>query len=132
RRDVDENVEAAEIMTVRRMKTYSAESGFVYQYFFLESSPRRRLWRQTGTAFLFNVSSDRKTSFVAEVMVEEAALDAWRKAHGRALGEAEKYAAAKMRLFRAFDESSRPEELRNVRVDESNIESLLEPLHLDG
>ena len=36
-----------------------------------------------------------------------------------------------MRLFRAFDESSRPEELRNVRVDESNIESLLAPLGLD-
>ena len=118
-------------MVVRRMKTYSAESGFVYQYYFLESRPRRRLWRLTGTAFLFNVSSDRKTSFVAEVMVEESALEVWQKSHGRALVDTEKYAAAKMRLFRAFDESGRPEELQNVRVDESNIESLLEPLHLD-
>jgi hypothetical protein len=118
-------------MTVRRMKTYSGESGFVYQYFFLESQPRRGLWVRSGTAFLFNVSSDRKTSFVAEVMVLESALAEWQKAHGRALTENEKYAAAKMRLFRAFDESSRPEELRSVSVDESNIESLLGPLHLD-
>ena len=118
-------------MTVRRIKTYSGESGFVYQYFFLESRSRRRLWGRSATVFLFSVSSDRKTSFVAEVVVEETALESWEKAHGRPLTETEKYAAAKMRLFRAFDESSRPEELRNVRVDESNIESLLDPLHLD-
>jgi len=118
-------------MTVRRMKTYSGESGFVYQYFFLESQHRRGLWVRSGTAFLFNVSSDRKTSFVAEVVVLESALEVWQKAHGRPLTETEKYAAAKMRLFRAFDESSRPEELRTVRVDESNIESLVAPLGLD-
>jgi hypothetical protein len=118
-------------MTVRRMKTYSGESGFVYQYFFLESQPRRRFWGQSGTAFLFNVTSDRKTSFVAEVTVLESGLEAWQKAHGRALTENEKYAAAKMRLFRAFDESSSAEQLRSVRVDESNIESLLAPLRLD-
>ena len=118
-------------MTVHRIKTYSGESGYVYQYYFLESQPRRRLWGTKSTAFLFSVSSDRKTSFVAEIIVEEAAVEAWRKAHGRVLTETEKYAAAKMRLFRAFDETRRPEELHNSRVDEANIESLLEPLHLD-
>ena len=118
-------------MTVRRVKAYSAESGFVYQYVFMESRPRRRIWGKTGTACFFSVSSDRKTTFVTEVVVEESALQAWHKAHGRALVETEKYAAAKMRLFRAFDESSGPDELRSVRVDPSNIESLLEPLHLD-
>ncbi len=118
-------------MTVRRMKTYSGESGFVYQYFFVEARPRRRLWGRSGTAFLFSVSSDRKTYFVVEVTVQESALAAWQQAHGRPLTETEQYAAAKMRLFRAFDESKGPEELRSVRVDETNVEPLLAPLHLD-
>jgi len=118
-------------MPVRRMKTYSGESGIVYQYYFLESRPQRRFWGRGGTAFLFHVTSDRKNFFVCEVMVEDAALRAWERAHGRALAEQERYAAAKMALFRAFDESSGPEALSRVRVSEGEIESLLEPLHLD-
>jgi hypothetical protein len=117
-------------MTTRRVKTYSGESGYVYQYSFVESQPRRRFWGPKSTAFLFDVSSDRKTSFTLEVVVEESALEAWQKAHGRSLTETEKYAAAKMRLFRAFDESS-PDQLRTCRVDDRNVESLLEPLGLD-
>ncbi len=119
-------------MTVRRMKTYSGESGVVYQYYFLESRPKRRLWGRHGTAFLFHVTSDRKNFFVSEVLVEAAAVAAWERQHGRALAEQERYAAAKMALFRAFDESSRDEDLLRVRVSEANIESLLEPLQLDG
>ena len=118
-------------MTLRRMKTYSAQSGIVYQYYFLESRPQRRFWGRSGAAFLFHVTSDRKKFLVCEVMVEEAALRAWEKAHGRALAEPERYAVAKMALFRAFDESSRPEELSHIRVSEAEIESLLEPLRLD-
>ena len=118
-------------MPPRRLKTYSAESGYVYQYYFLESRPRRRLWGQAGTAFLFSVSSDRKSSFVLEVLVEKGALEAWNQVHGRSLSENETYAAAKMRLFRAFDESPTPQKLSHVRVEPSNIEALLEPLGLD-
>jgi hypothetical protein len=36
-----------------------------------------------------------------------------------------------MRLFRAFDENETPDEFKDVRVSDSNIQSLLEPLHLD-
>lgn len=117
-------------MPTHRMKTYSGESGYVYQYYFLESQPRKHWWSRTGTAFLFHVTSDRKQFVVVEVLVEERALQAWERAHGRALVETEQYAAAKMRLFRAFDESDSPEKILDVRVSESNIEALLEPLHL--
>ena len=118
-------------MSVRRIKTYSGDSGVVYQYYFLQSRPRRRLLGRGGTGFLFSVSSDRKTSFVVEVVVEESAVARWEKSHDRPLGDTEKYAAAKMRLFRAFDESSRPEQLAHIRVSASNIESVLAPLNLD-
>ena len=59
------------------------------------------------------------------------AMAAVSMAAGWALAEPERYAAAKMALFRAFDESSRPEAISRIRVSEANIESLLEPLHLD-
>ena len=118
-------------MTTRRLKTYSAESGYVYQYFFLESRERRGFWGRTGTAFLFSVSGDGRTSVELEIAVEDAALHAWGKAHGRALTGTETYAAAKMRLFRVFDETPSPAELQHARVDSSNIEALLQPLKLD-
>ena len=117
--------------TPHRLKTYSGESGYVYQYYFLESQPRKRWWSRIGTAFLFHATSDRKQFFVIEVLVEDQALQAWERAHGRALADTEQYAAAMMRLFRAFDENQIPEEFADIRVSESNIESLLEPLHLD-
>ena len=113
------------------MKAYSGESGIVYQYYFLESALRRQIWGRSGTAYLFHVSSDRKNYFVSEVVVEDKALRAWEAAHGRALVDAEKYAAAKMRLFRAFDESPGAEGLRQIRVTAANIETLLEPLRLE-
>jgi hypothetical protein len=117
-------------MPAPRLKTYSAQSGYVYEYYFLESQLRRSLLGRVGTAYLFHVSSNRKQFVVVEVLVEERALRAWEKAHGRELGSTEQYAAAKMRLFRAFDESPTPQELRAVRVSDSNIAMLLEPLHL--
>jgi hypothetical protein len=38
------------------------------------------------------------------VFLPEKSVAAWAKAHDRALTGAEQYAAAKLRLFRAFDE----------------------------
>ena len=117
--------------TLPRLKTYSAESGYVYQYYFLKSQPLRRVWGRGGLVFFFNVTSDRKNFFVIEVLVEDRAARAWQKLHGRELAETEKYAAAKMRLFRAFNEAASPEDLHPVTVNERNIEELLEPLRLD-
>ena len=117
-------------MTAPRMKTYSAESGYVYQYYFLDTQPRKRWLSRIGTAYRFHVTSDRKNFFVVEVLLEDRALEHWARAHGRGLVEQEQYAAAKMRLFRAFDESPTPDQIGEVRVTEANIEPLLEPLHL--
>lgn len=113
------------------MKTYSAQSGYVYQYYFLESKVRRRWLGNGGAAFLFHVTSDRKNFSVVEILLEEAALKAWEKAHGRALAEQEKYAAAKMGLFRTFDETGEPAKLQAFRVSAAMMDELLAPLGLD-
>jgi hypothetical protein len=92
-------------MTVRRMKTYTGEQGYVYQYYFVGKRPAPGAARANpATEYIFDVTSDRKTTFAVTVVLPEDVLRGWAGAHGRPLTEAEQYGAVKMRLFRAFDE----------------------------
>ena len=92
-------------MTVRRLKTYAGAQGYVYQYYFVGKRPALASEPEApATEFVFDVTSDRKLTYAVSVFLPASALAIWAKAHGRALTDAEQYAAAKMRLFRAFDE----------------------------
>jgi len=86
-------------MTVRRMKTYTGGQGYVYQYYFVGK-------RQAGTSteYIFDVTSDRKTTYALSVFLAAKALEEWTAKHKRSLTDAEQYGAIKMRLFQAFDE----------------------------
>ena len=116
----------------RRYKLYAAETGTAYQYFFASSRPVNRPEGQgPGNDYIFVVTPDQRPPFVLRVFISELALEVWRRAHGRDLDSNEMYAAAKMRLFRAFDEiDSLRDEGLNLLVDEGNVEELLEPLNL--
>ena len=89
----------------RRLKTYAGAQGFVYQYYFvgqraaLADDPEA-----PATEFVFDVTSDRKLTYAVSVFLRESAVTEWAAKHGRPLTEPERYAAAKLRLFRAFDE----------------------------
>jgi hypothetical protein len=116
--------------TVRRIKSYSAENGYVYQYQFQDVHPARR-GQVSGNEYIYYVSVDRKTMFPSHIFVRRDALEKWTRETGRALTGTEEYAIAKMRLFQALDEiedfaTSRPE----LVVDESNLQALLERLDL--
>jgi hypothetical protein len=118
--------------TGRRYKIYQAETGVTYQYSF---EGRRGVVRPegqgAGSDFAFLVTADQQPPFELRVFVAERAIEAWRSAHGRGLDANEQYAAAKMRLYRAFDEIERVvEERLSLVVDETNIEDLLGPLEL--
>jgi hypothetical protein len=119
---------------VRRIKTYSAANGYVYQYYFYELN-RVSLDGEAAGEFVYAISADRGTSFGLRIVVMQAALEAWARANGRSLTSSEEYAAAKMRLFQAFDEGVVPltaEAAREARlvVDESNLEELLGMLNI--
>jgi hypothetical protein len=92
-------------MTLRRLKTYAGAQGYVYQYYFvgrraaLADDPE-----SPATEFVFDVTSDRKLTYAVSVFLPEGSVRAWAEAHGRPLTDAEQYAAAKLRLFRGFDE----------------------------
>ena len=119
---------------VRRVKSYSAANGYVYQYYFYEVN---RITHQDSPAgeFIYAVSADRKTTFGLRIIVQRAALDAWAQTNGRPLTSSEEYAVAKMRLFQAFDEGAVPLTAEAVAeisllVDESNLEELLRLLNI--
>lgn len=96
---------------VRRLKTYSATSGFVYQYFYAGH-------RSADTAstpaieFVFEVTADRKTYFPVSVLLGEEPVASWQRDHSRDLSSSERYAIAKIALFQAFDERANPDEVR--------------------
>ena len=114
---------------VRRIKSYSAASGYVYQYYFFEGNRGQRDG-SPGGEFTYMISADRHTTFPFKIFVKQSALQAWAKQNGRPLTSSEEYAVAKMRLFNAFDEGSvqAPRDSQHageVLVDESNLEDLL-------
>jgi hypothetical protein len=114
---------------VRRVKSYSAADGYVYQYYFFEGNRAQRNGSHGGE-FTYAVSADRRSAFPFKIFVLQSALDAWATLNGRPLTSSEEYAVAKMRLFQAFDEGSvkpAPEgqQPREVLVDDSNLEELL-------
>jgi hypothetical protein len=92
-------------MTIRRMKTYTGGQGYVYQYYFVGKRPAPEgTSKAPAIEYIFDVTSDRKNTYAVSVLVEQQALQSWTQAHGRAPTVAEEYGAAKMRLFKAFDE----------------------------
>lgn len=114
-------------MTVRRLKTYSGETGNVYEYYFV--GKREALaddpWAP-ATEFVFDVRSGRSVTFAVSIFLRTAAVAGWQLHHGRELVEAEQYAAAKMMLFRAFDEiENLMEQGRRLPIEVEALEELL-------
>ena len=116
--------------TVRRQKTHSAQSGYVYQYFY-EGQRAAQRDGAPGTQYVFNVSADRKSSFPVSVFVGDEELDGWQREYERELGSTERYAVAKMALFQAFDEREAPAAMsEEVRVQAADVESILASLDI--
>ena len=119
-------------MAVRRMKTYTGETGYVYQYYFVGKRPALPGSPEApASEFVFDVTPDRKTMFAVSVFLKAEARAAWAAAHGRELTETEQYGAAKMRLLRGFDQIEKlRDEGRHLLIEAADIEELLEPLGL--
>jgi len=118
---------------VRRVKTYAGGQGYVYQYYFvgkraaLADDPEA-----PATEFIFDVTSDRKLTYAVSVFLPQPAVEAWSQAHGRPLNDAEQYAAAKLRLFRAFDELENVKTHgRRLTIDSAGLEEALASLGVE-
>lgn len=112
------------------MKTYSAQSGYVYQYFY-EGQRTFDVAGERGLEFVFQISGDRKTWSDLSVLVSASAIESWEKANTRELSTTERYAIAKIALFQAFDERPGPAQMReHVRVRNADIDGIVESLGL--
>ena len=121
------------IMPLRRLKTYAGSQGYVYQYYFvgkraaLKDDPE-----EPATEYIFDVTSDRKTTFAVSVFLRPEALKTWSASRGRELSEPEQYAAAKLRLMQGFDEIvDMLHEGRRLRLEAEALVSLLESIGVD-
>jgi hypothetical protein len=119
--------------SVRRIKTYAGAQGYVYQYYFVGQRPALADDPEApATEFIFDVTSDRKLTYAVSVFLPEGPVAAWSQAHGRPLNDAEQYAAAKLRLFRAFDELEDVKTHgRHLTIDAALLEEALSSLGVD-
>jgi hypothetical protein len=115
---------------VRRMKTYSAQSGYVYQYFYEGQRPYEHS-EDTGTEFVFTISADRKNWNAISVLLASEAILAWQREHDRELSGTEHYAVCKIALFQAFDERATPDQMKaEIRVRRADLDGIIESLDL--
>jgi hypothetical protein len=116
---------------IRRIKTYTAETGFVYQYYFVGKRPFPGN-EKAGTEYIFDATSDRHSMFAITVLLDNEAVLAWGDKHGRALTDTEQYAAAKLRLLRAFDETGDLANcVRRFPISAGLLEEILEGIGLE-
>jgi len=113
--------------SVRRQKSYSGQSGYVYQYFY-----EGQRGRAESVEYVFSVTAGRANYFPASVLVSAAGVREWEARHGRELRSNERYGIAKMALFQAFDERPNPTAMREpVLVDALGVAAMLASLDID-
>jgi len=111
---------------VRRHKTYSAGSGYVYTYYY-------EGYRESGPdyEFVFRMSAGGGPFAPLKVTLTRAALEAWESRH-RELTSTERYALAKLALFQAFDDRPEPAAMKPpVVIRPADAAAILERLELD-
>jgi hypothetical protein len=123
-------METQKPMTARRMKTYTGGQGYVYQYYFV--GKRAAMTNPSATEYVFDVTSDRKTTFAVSVFLTEEATKDWAANHNRSLTDAEQYGAVKMRLFQAFDDvENMMTDGRQLFVNAETLEQVLTTLGVE-
>jgi hypothetical protein len=109
---------------VRRRKTWSARSGYVYQYVY------EGLRKRAGhTEYVFQVAWGREAPLAVRVVLPDDVIQEWESAHEVRLRRNERHGIAKMALFQAFDERANPARMRSaVLVRRADLEAIVETL----
>jgi hypothetical protein len=112
--------------SVRRLKRYTAQTGFVYQYCY-----RGYRARPGGVEHVFEVAAGGARGAPISIRLPDDALSQWETSH-RELARTERYAIAKIALFRAFDERSTPSEIGGlIAVTAADVVAALDTLGID-
>lgn len=84
------------------MKTYSALSGYVYQYVY--AGYREPETASATRSYVFLVGRHLKANAPLAIEIPSAVISALQETAGREIDSRERYALAKMKLFRVLDE----------------------------
>ena len=103
-----------------RVKTYSAASGYVYQYAFTGQRVRPGV-----IEYVFDVSWDRTRYHAISVWISDEALAPWSAGNGRTLTSSERYGVAKMALRNAFDERAPAGMTGRIEPGPSEVSAIL-------
>ena len=115
---------------IRREKTYSADTGYVYQYFY-EGYRELKQTGESGFEHVFSVTSDRISRFPINIFLSHQVIEAWQAGNDRELSVTEQYAIVKMTLFAVFDDRTDFDgSERSVNVSLENVEEHAETLDL--
>ena len=106
---------------VRREKAYSADTGYVYQYFY-EGYRKTGSGDDAGNEHVFTVSPDRASSFGIKLSLSHKIIGTWQRNHRRELNLTEQYALVKMALFQIFDERTDLSGSTEVAITYDDIE----------
>jgi hypothetical protein len=107
-----------------RQKTYSAESGYVYQYV-LASFRQHRHAGEGVHDYSFEVSGGRGAPTAVSILLRASVLHQWETEHGRELTASERYAIAKVTLKRQLDASETPQSVPpRVAPDVSDVDDI--------
>ena len=120
-------------MVVRRLKTYTSETGSIYRYYFVgKRVALRDEPLAPATEFIFDVTRSSGPTFAVSIFLRQHSLDSWQQKNGRDLVEPEQYAAAKMKLLRAFEDVEDLRETgRRLLIEDEELESFLAELGVD-
>ncbi len=108
---------------VKRHKAYSAESGYVYTYYYAGYREAEQDYE-----FVFEVSAGGEAFFPVTVSLPHGSLESI----PREFNQTERYAIAKLALFQAFDDRADPKLMkRPVMVRPADAKAILETLGFD-
>jgi hypothetical protein len=112
-----------------RPRTYSAESGYVYQYVF---SGYRQMKRRDDrlTEYVFEITSGRAPAFTTKIVLSDFAMRS-SVAGGRDLSGSERFGIAKVALKRSLDSYDHPSAIpAELVVPEEELREISEMLDL--
>jgi hypothetical protein len=113
-----------------RQKTYSAESGYVYQYV-LASFGHHQRGGEEVFEYSFRVSSGRGPAIDLAVLLKSSVLCQWTRQHDREFSASERYGIAKIALKRQLDTSDDPASLpASISPDQAQVSEISDYLGL--
>lgn len=108
-----------------RIKTYSTESGYVYQYVY-----RGSRITESAQEYVFSASARPGRWDALTVRLGDAVITKWQHRNSRVLTSTQKYAIAKMAMFQLLDEAGELPARLEVSPDLAAVERYLEDLQI--